>query len=176
MRTRGKLASSSPASSTAAPCSSPDRAVECSQCMAQPQPPPPRPPPRIPEHIVDPPTLRLALASLFVLVQAYKLADALWPHQAPPPPLAPDDALVPVNWQLVKWLFADAGTVALVSFLRVPRLEWGWQARWAIRLVLWASDWLLFGRWTVRSPLSSSPSSSPRSSSTDSTDSTDSTL
>ncbi|GAA5835997.1 hypothetical protein JCM9279_002160 [Rhodotorula babjevae] len=116
--------------------------------MAQPQ-PPPRPPSRIPEHIVDPPTLRLALASLFVLVQAYKLADALWPQSAQPPPLATDDALLPsFNWALAKWLLADAGTVALVSFLRVPRLEWGWKARWNIRLALWLSDWLLFGRWT----------------------------
>ncbi|KPV76329.1 uncharacterized protein RHOBADRAFT_52352 [Rhodotorula graminis WP1] len=117
--------------------------------MAQPRPPsPPRQPlaSRIPDHIVDPPTLRLALASLFVLVQAYKLADALWPQPVPatPSPTADD----PLNLQLVKWLVADAGTVALVSFLRVPRLDWGWKARWAIRLTLWASDWLLFGRWT----------------------------
>ncbi|GAA5899289.1 hypothetical protein JCM8208_001608 [Rhodotorula glutinis] len=115
--------------------------------MAQPRPPSP-PRSRIPDHIVDPPTLRLALASLFVLVQAYKLADALWPQPAPPTAAPDADTLLPFNFQLAKWLLADAGTVALVSFLRVPRLDWGWKARWIIRLVLWASDWLLFGRWT----------------------------
>ncbi|GAA6052405.1 hypothetical protein JCM3770_000226 [Rhodotorula araucariae] len=103
------------------------------------------PRPRIPEHIVDPPSLRLALASLFVLVQAYKVADALWPASSSPPALADD---LPFNWQLAKWVAADAGIVALVAWLRVPRLVWGWRARWAVRLALWLSDWLLFGRWT----------------------------
>ncbi|BGP38594.1 hypothetical protein JCM10450v2_002543 [Rhodotorula kratochvilovae] len=102
-------------------------------------------PPRIPEHIVDPPSLRLALASLFVLLQAYKIADALWPA-APQPAILADD--LPFNWQLAKWIAADAGTVALVAWLRVPRIVWGWRARWAVRFALWLSDWLLFGRWT----------------------------
>jgi nucleoporin POM152 len=104
--------------------------------------PPPPPGPRIPPSIVDPPTQRLYLSALFALLQAYKLADAIQQQQA----TLPDD----FNSLLLKWIAVDLAVVSLIKFLRVPRLDWGWKARWTARGALVALDWFLFGRWTVR--------------------------
>lgn len=112
----------------------------------QPQPPPSPPRPLISEAVVDAPTQRSYLAALFVLVQAYKLAEALWPSQRSAPPQL--DQLA-VNWRLWKWIAVDLVFVAFVALLKVPRLVWGWKARWVLRLSLCALDYVLFGRWTV---------------------------
>lgn len=114
------------------------------------QDPPPQPPrPRISEAVVDAPTQRSYLAALCVLVQAYKLSEAFWPTQGSLPLQLDDLAL---NWRLWKWIAIDLVFVAFVAFLRVPRLTWGWKARWLLRLALCGIDYALFGRWTV-SPL-----------------------
>ncbi|GAA5884528.1 hypothetical protein JCM6882_005288 [Rhodosporidiobolus microsporus] len=106
----------------------------------------PRPPPgpRIPREIVDPPTQRLYIASLFILLQAYKLSDALWPASQP---VGLQDEL-DLNTTLAQWVAIDLVAVAVIAWLRVPRLDWGWKARWGVRAVLVGIDWLLFGRWT----------------------------
>ncbi|GAA5868680.1 hypothetical protein JCM8547_003780 [Rhodosporidiobolus lusitaniae] len=102
--------------------------------------PPPSPPPsRIPADIADAPTQRLYLASLFLLLQAYKVSHAVYPQPLPPTEL---------NLPLVQWVAADLAALSFIWWLKVPRLDWGWKARWAVRAVLVASDWLLFGRWT----------------------------
>ncbi|GJN87388.1 hypothetical protein Rhopal_000337-T1 [Rhodotorula paludigena] len=98
--------------------------------------------PRIPELLCDAPTQRLLAVSALVLLQAFKLAEALWPPQAP----LSDH--VPVNYLLAKWLALDAVAVALIAWLRIPRLDWGWKARWLVRVALGALDYLLFGGWT----------------------------
>lgn len=108
--------------------------------------PPPAPPkPRISEAVIDAPTQRSYVAALFVLVQAYKLSEALCPPG--------QDALAadagPVNWRLWKWVAVDLCFVGAVALLRVPRLVWGWKARWMLRAGLCAIDYVLFGRWTV---------------------------
>lgn len=109
-----------------------------------PSPQPPRP--RISEAVVDAPTQRSYLAALCVLVQAYKLSEAFWPTQGSYPIQLDDLAL---NWRLWKWIAIDLVCVAFVAFLRVPRLTWGWKARWLLRLILCGIDYALFGRWTV---------------------------
>ncbi|GAA6019450.1 hypothetical protein JCM10207_001391 [Rhodosporidiobolus poonsookiae] len=110
------------------------------------QPPPPAPPPpRIPPDVVDPPTQRLYILSLFALLQAYKLADALWPTHQPPAGLQDD---LSFNQPLTKWITLDLAAVAVIAWLRVPRLDWGWKARWIARALLVALNWILFGRWT----------------------------
>lgn len=111
------------------------------------QEPPPQPPsPRISEAVVDAPTQRSYLAALCVLVQAYKLSEAFWPTQGSTSKQLDDLAL---NWRLWKWIAIDLVFVAFVAFLRVPRLTWGWKARWLLRLALCGIDYALFGRWTL---------------------------
>ncbi|GAA5975583.1 hypothetical protein JCM10908_005209 [Rhodotorula pacifica] len=107
-------------------------------------PPPSRP--RISETVVDAPTQRFYLAALFALVQTYKLQEAFWPGQQGTSAQADE---LPINWRLWKWIAIDLVFVAFVAFLRVPRLVWGWKARWISRLALCGVDYVLFGRWTL---------------------------
>ncbi|GAA5923031.1 hypothetical protein JCM1841_000288 [Sporobolomyces salmonicolor] len=107
---------------------------------------PPTRAPRIPPDVVDPPTQRLYAVSAFLLVQAFKLADLLFPSTEPPPLLSDD--LVSFNSRLAKWAAIDCLALAVVAWLRIPRLDWGWKARWLARVALVGLDWLLFGRWT----------------------------
>lgn len=113
--------------------------------QAQGRPPPPQP--RIPSYLLDGPQQRLFVTSLLALLTAYKLADALLPRPDALPSLADE---LPVNWLLWKWVAVDLAFVTAVAWLRVPRLDWGWKARWVLRAVLVALDYALFGRWTVR--------------------------
>ncbi|BGP23493.1 nucleoporin Pom152 [Rhodotorula toruloides] len=111
--------------------------------QAQERPPPPQP--RIPGYLLDAPQQRLFVTSLLALLTAYKLADALLPQSHTPPLLADE---LPLNWLLWKWIAVDLVFVTAVAWLRVPRLDWGWKARWMLRAVLVAMDYALFGRWT----------------------------
>lgn len=121
--------------------------------QAQERPPPPQP--RIPNYLLDAPQQRLFVTSLLALLTAYKLADALLPQSDAPPILADE---LPLNWLLWKWVAVDLVFVTTVAWLRVPRLDWGWKARWMLRAVLVGLDYALFGRWTVRATSSSSAS------------------
>ncbi|GAA5892621.1 hypothetical protein JCM5296_006177 [Sporobolomyces johnsonii] len=107
------------------------------------QQPPPRAP-RIPPDVVDPPTQRLYAVSAFLLVQSFKLADVLFPATQPPPLLAQ----LSFNARLAKWAAIDCLALAAIAWLRIPRLDWGWKARWLARAALVSLDWLLFGSWT----------------------------
>ncbi|BGO90320.1 hypothetical protein NBRC10512_005563 [Rhodotorula toruloides] len=111
--------------------------------QAQERPPPPQP--RIPNYLLDAPQQRLFVTSLLALLTAYKLADALLPQSDAPPILADE---LPLNWLLWKWVAVDLVFVTTVAWLRVPRLDWGWKARWMLRAVLVGLDYALFGRWT----------------------------
>ncbi|BGP14548.1 hypothetical protein JCM10213_001897 [Rhodosporidiobolus nylandii] len=111
--------------------------------MASRAPPKPPPGPRIPPDVLDPPTQRLYTLAAFALLTAYKAADALYQQQP-----AGLDGDLPFNALLAKWIAIDLVAVAVVAWLRVPRLDWGWKGRWAVRGALVGIDWLLFGRWT----------------------------
>ncbi|GAA5967177.1 hypothetical protein JCM11641_000463 [Rhodosporidiobolus odoratus] len=106
---------------------------------------PPGPaPPRIPTQILDPPTQRLYALALFSLLLAYKLSDALT-HQ---PPIGLDDDVLLFNAPLAKWLAIDTVALTILASLRIPRLDFGWKARWTSRAALAALDYVLFGHWT----------------------------
>ncbi|KAI5793910.1 hypothetical protein DFH27DRAFT_602653 [Peziza echinospora] len=73
------------------------------------------PGPYIPTHIVDAPTQRFYAITVFVVLQAIKLADlaSLWT----------DDAdSVSELWFCIKWVMVDGGFCWLLPFLRIPWL------------------------------------------------------
>lgn len=100
-------------------------------------------PPLIPLEIIDAPTQRLYLVAAFILIQAYKTSHFLSPGST----IAPGE----LNWTLWKWILIDTLAIQVIKRLRVPRLNWGWKARYLTVLALVGLDYLLFGRWTVSS-------------------------
>ncbi|GAA6037947.1 hypothetical protein JCM8097_009503 [Rhodosporidiobolus ruineniae] len=111
---------------------------------APPQRRPPPAGPRIPPDVLDPVDQRTYALAAFALLQAYKLADALQ-HSAPPPAFDDDH---PLNPQLLKWVALDLLAVLLIAYFRIPRLDWGWKARYALYVTLGLVDYALFGHWT----------------------------
>ena len=115
--------------------------------MSKPPPAPEKPlppPPLIPLDIIDAPTQRLYLVAVLLLIQAYKLSHFL--TQTSQSTLDP-------NWNLYKWITIDILAIQVVKRLRIPRLDWGWKARWATAITLILLDYTLFGRWIVCTPL-----------------------
>jgi nucleoporin POM152 len=118
--------------------------------------PPPTavPKPRIPLELADAPTQRLYLFAAFLLLQALKVADLATPAapNSAAAPSAPTSLLLELlnSSRLLKWIAIDLFAVQVVSWLRVPRFDWGWKALWLGRIAMILVDWLCFGSWTVR--------------------------
>jgi hypothetical protein len=95
--------------------------------------------PVVPAWLLHPTDQRLLALSLFVLLQAWKLAACLCSSAA--------------STTVARWAAVDAGFVLGVGALRVPRLSWGWQGRALLVGGLVVLDWLLLaGGWrSVRS-------------------------
>lgn len=118
-------------------------------------PPPAVPKPRIPLELADAPTQRLYLFAAFLLLQALKVADVVAP--AVPNSAGASSASASLllellnSSRLLKWIAIDLFAMQVVSWLRVPRFDWGWKALWLGRIAIVLLDWLCFGSWTVRS-------------------------
>lgn len=107
------------------------------------------PPPLIPLDIIDAPTQRLYLVAVLLLIQAYKLSHFLTPTSQS----IQTNPILDPNWTLYKWITIDILAIQVVKRLRIPRLDWGWKARWATAITLILLDYTLFGRWIVCTPL-----------------------
>ncbi|KAM0788621.1 hypothetical protein ACM66B_001740 [Microbotryomycetes sp. NB124-2] len=113
--------------------------------------------PVISADVVDPADQRVWLFATFVLLQAFKLADlAAATAGSTGTPLFDGgvsgdglDNLTGANVKLVKWVAIDWLALQCVSLLRVPRLDWSWQALVVLRVAFAAFDWILFGHWTL---------------------------
>lgn len=94
--------------------------------------------PVIPAGILHPTDQRLLFLSLFVLLQASKLAAFLLPLDSA---LSPSTTPASVS----TWAAIDAAFVLGVGALRVPRMSWTRAGRLAIIAVLVGGDWLCLG-------------------------------
>ncbi|SGY16728.1 BQ5605_C012g06967 [Microbotryum silenes-dioicae] len=111
---------------------------------------PPRSP-RIPLDVLDAPTQRLYVVASLVLLQAFKLSQVVFPSSSSEPAstaLLDWDGLF-LGSKLLKWISFDLAFVAFVVWLSVPRFDAGWKLPMLLRLVLVASDYILFGQWKV---------------------------
>lgn len=99
-------------------------------------------PPVVPAWLLHPTDQRLLFLSLFVLLQASKLAACLSPSTS--------------TAAVAKWALGDAVFILGVGALRIPRLSWGWPGRALLVGTLVGLDWLLLaGGWrSVRLQLS----------------------
>lgn len=109
------------------------------------------PPPRINLQVLDATQQRFYLCSLALVLAALKLHSFLSPQ--PPPPLwsfvVPQRYNTTADYELGRWAVLDLGFVALVRWLRVPRLASGTIAAGVIGAGLVGLDYGLFGRWEV---------------------------
>lgn len=105
--------------------------------------------PLIPTTYADPPTQRLYLLAVLLLLQAFKISDFIF---STPIPLitagALDEGQV-VNWKLVKWLVLDGAGLFVVQRLRVPRMSIGGMGVLLLSVAMGVVDYAFFGGWKV---------------------------
>lgn len=133
-------------------------AVAPGQGVAAPSrpPPPTSKPPLIPLELFPAPEQRLTFVAVFVLIQAWKVADLLAPATSSLVGGGPVSNLAAnalqdevINSKLLKWIAIDLVTVSALATLRIPRLDFKWKGLLIIRVALCLLDYILFGHWTV---------------------------